>query len=428
MTPEPLGSQGTNVKRLTNQTILALKGQGSRYDIPDEGGVPGLSVRVTPNGRKTWAFRYRNQLGKQRRITLGQFGNRAGVGLKDAREMARRILADVSRGDDPAKEKQDARKAEQTREVKTMNDLWQSYRIRKGEAKKSADRELDLWDRHIGPALGQLDIGEISKSQIIRYVHSIGDGINGRQITANRSFALIRQVLNFAVSLDYMPLSPMTGLKMPYKEKPRDRFLSDEEIPIFWNGIDDVTNLSPPVKIALKLALVTGQRRSEIAYISKSELDLDNRIWSLPKERTKNSRPHDVPLSDLAVSLIEEAISHSGYSEYLFRSPRFKDRPIDCKVLTRAWGRARVQLGLDEVVLHDFRRTCATGLQKLGVRLEVTEAVLNHKSGSVSGIVAIYQRHDWKEEKRKALDMWAERVQSFSGASFRGRIGDEPNR
>ena len=209
-------------------------------------------------------------------------------------------------------------------------------------------------------------------------------------------------------------MPPLTGLKMPYKENSRDRFLTEEEVAIFWNGIDGVSNLSPPVKIALKLALVTGQRRSEIAYISKSELDLENKIWSLPKERTKNSRHHDVPLSDLAVSLLEEVISHSGYSEYVFRSPRFKSQPIDRKVLTRAWARARKQLGMDDVVMHDFRRTCATGLQKLGVRLEVTEAVLNHKSGSVSGIVAIYQRHDWKEEKREALELWAAEVLQIS--------------
>jgi len=190
--------------------------------------------------------------------------------------------------------------------------------------------------------------------------------------------------------------------------------LSNDEIALFWNGIDDVSNLSPPVKIALKLALVTGQRRSEIAYISNSELNLPDKLWSLPKERTKNSRPHDIPLSDLAFSLIEEAMVHSGYSNYVFRSPRFKEKPIDTKVLTRAWARARVQLGLEGVVLHDLRRTCATGLQKLGIRLEVTEAILNHKSGSVSGIVAIYQRHDWKEEKKEALDAWASEILRIS--------------
>lgn len=217
-------------------------------------------------------------------------------------------------------------------------------------------------------------------------------------------------------------MNPMTGLKLPYPLVQRERYLNDDEIAIFWNGIDGVSNLSPPVKIALKLALVTGQRRTEIAYISKSELDLRNKVWSLPKERTKNSRPHDVPLSDLAVTLLEEAIEHSGYSEYVFRSPRFKEQPVDKKVLTRAWGRARKQLNLADVVLHDFRRTCATGLQKLGVRLEVTEAVLNHKSGSVSGIVAIYQRHDWKEEKREALDKWSKRILELTTATHQGCI------
>ena len=120
--------------------------------------------------------------------------------------------------------------------------------------------------------------------------------------------------------------------------------MNEEEIAIFWNGIDGVSNLSPPVKIALKLALVTGQRRSEIAYISKSELDIENKMWSLPKERTKNNRPHDVPLSGLAVSLLEEALAHSGYSEYVFRSPRFKDQPVDCKVLTRAWALSLIHI------------------------------------------------------------------------------------
>ena len=395
------------MKRLTNQTILALKGQDKRYDVPDEGGVPGLSIRVTSNGRKTWTFRYRTHLGKQRRITLGQFGNKTGVGLKDARDLARGILADVSKGDDPAKEKQDARKFEQARDIRTFEDLWLSYRASQGEAKRSAAYENELWIKHISPRLGSLDINELTKARISRLVRTIGDGISGRQITANRTHALLRQILNHGVALDYLSVSPMMALKMPYPENPRDRFLTDEEVTTFWREIDAVSNLSPPVKIALKLALVTGQRRAEVAHMSQQELNLSEKIWSLPKERTKNKRPHDVPLSDLAIDLIQEAVPHAGNSDYIFSSPVNRSKPIDQKALTRAWSRARKQLGLDGVVLHDFRRTCATGLQKMGVRLEVTEAILNHKSGSVSGIVAIYQRHDWKEEKREALDAWA---------------------
>lgn len=395
------------MKRLTNQTILALKGQEKRYDVPDEGGVPGLSIRVTSTGRKTWTFRYRTHLGKQRRITLGQFGNKTGIGLKDARDLARGILTNVSKGEDPAKEKQDARKFEQARDIRTFEDLWFSYRSSQGEAKRSVGYENELWVKQINPRLGSLDIEEVTKARISRLVRSIGDGVNGRQTTANRTHALVRQILNHGVALDYISVSPMMGLKMPYSENPRDRFLTDDEVATFWREIDGVSNLSPPVKIALKLALVTGQRRGEVAHMSQQELNLYEKIWSLPKERTKNKRPHDVPLSDLAIDLIREAIPHAGNSDYIFSSPVNRSKPIDPKALTRAWSRARKQLGLEGVVLHDFRRTCATGLQKVGVRLEVTEAILNHKSGSISGIVAIYQRHDWKEEKREALDAWA---------------------
>lgn len=395
------------MKRLTNQTILALKGQEKRYDVPDEGGVPGLSIRVTPTGRKTWTFRYRTHLGKQRRITLGQFGNKTGVSLKEARDRARGILADVSKGEDPAKEKQDARKSEQARDIRTFEDLWLSYREGQGKAKRSAEYENELWTKKVNPTLGALDINELSKARINRLIRSIGDGGNGRPTTANRTHALMRQILNHGVALDYLTASPMAGLKMPYAENPRDKFLTDKEVATFWREIDGVSNLSPPVKIALKLSLLTGQRRAEVAHMTQQELNLPEKMWSLPKERTKNKRPHDVPLSDLAIELIQEAIAHAGYSDYIFPSATNKAKPISEKALTRAWSRARKQLELDDIRLHDFRRTCATGLQKLGVRLEVTEAILNHKSGSVSGIVAVYQRHDWKDEKREALDAWA---------------------
>jgi len=235
---------------------------------------------------------------------------------------------------------------------------------------------------------------------------------------------LMRQLFNHGVTLDVLTISPMNGLKTPYAENPRDVNLSEEELKRFWTGIDKTSNLSPPMKIALKLVMVTGQRRVEVAHMSRTELNLSKRLWSLPKERTKNGRAHNVPLSDVAVSLIEEAMCHAGESEYIFPSPRDKMKPVNQKALTRAWGRAREQLGLEGKVLHDFRRTAATGLQKLGVRLEVTEAILNHKSGAVSGTVAIYQRHDWKVEKREALDNWADEILRLTNNPEK-RTGDD---
>ena len=192
------------------------------------------------------------------------------------------------------------------------------------------------------------------------------------------------------MTIDIYPSSPMTGLSMPYAENPRDRVMTENEIRIFWNGIDAVSQVSSAVKCAFKLALLTGQRRAEVSGIAKQELNLTDRLWSLSKDRVKNNTAHDVPLSDLALELIDQATALSGNSPYLFPSPRNNQKPINPKALTRAWSRASKQLGFEDIVLHDFRRTCATGLQKLGVRLEVTEAILNHKSGSVSGLSLIH--------------------------------------
>ena len=322
--------------------------------------------------------------------------------------MARGILADVSRGEDPALAKQEARRAEKTRDLKTLTDLWQNYRSSKGETKRSAEFEKDLWDRKIRPAFGHKDISEITKGQIARFLQSIGGGTSGTPTTANRVHALMRQLFNHGITFDALAISPMAGLKKPYAENPRSRFLSEEELERFWTGVDETTNITPPLKIALKLLMVTGQRRVEVAHMSRGELNLPEKLWSLPKERTKNGHAHDVPLSDLAMSLIEEALAHAGSCDYIFPSPKDKTKPIGKSAPSRAWGRIRDQLGMKDTTVQDFRRTLATGLQKLGIRLEVTEAILNHKSGSVSGIVAIYQRHDWKVEKREALDAWAQ--------------------
>jgi integrase len=171
------------------------------------------------------------------------------------------------------------------------------------------------------------------------------------------------------------------------------------------------------------LLLLTGQRRSEVFGMRWEELDRKAATWTIPADRAKNAQAHVVPLSDLAVAEITAMLTQPG-----------KEAPADwpkrgllfsTNNRTPASGISKAKLRLDAAAgeiaeeaglklsewrLHDLRRTVATGLQKLGVRLEVTEAVLNHISGSKAGIVGIYQRHDWADEKREALDLWARHV------------------
>jgi integrase len=192
--------------------------------------------------------------------------------------------------------------------------------------------------------------------------------------------------------------------------------LSDAELRLVWHASDHV---GWPFAPLAKLLILTGQRRDDVARMRRSELDLDAKTWTIPAERFKNKKAHDVPLSDLAVAIIEKLPRVKGKADFVLtttgdtaisgysRAKKRLDKAI-LKIMREE--RGDDAKALPEWVLHDLRRTLATGMQRLGVRLEVTEAVLGHVSGSRSGIVGVYQRHEYKEEKRTALDKWAHHV------------------
>ena len=188
----------------------------------------------------------------------------------------------------------------------------------------------------------------------------------------------------------------------------RDRVLSDDEIRAAWAAFDD-TGL--PVGPLAQLLLLTGQRLSQVAEAQWSEIDLEAKTWKIPKERTKNGRAHEVPLSDAAVEFIRALPRIEGRAGYVFTATGAQ--PVsNLKRLREALRRAASERDVAPT-LHDLRRTVATNLQKLGVRLEVTEAVLNHVSGSRKGIVGVYQRHEYAEEKRAALEAWANELDAI---------------
>jgi integrase len=212
--------------------------------------------------------------------------------------------------------------------------------------------------------------------------------------------------------LDRLPANPVKGAGRPPVPAARERVLSEAELRALWKASD----AEPfPWRAAIKLLILTGQRRNEVFEADRAEFDFAERTWTIPAHRAKNGKAHIVPLSDAALAVLEtvpEIVgkdklfpSHSGKSE---RGPSGFSKPM-------ARLRDAVEKGLGAPVedwrIHDVRRTMATGMQRLGVRLEVTEAVLNHVSGSNAGIVGVYQRHDWKEEKRHALDAWAAEVE-----------------
>jgi integrase len=195
--------------------------------------------------------------------------------------------------------------------------------------------------------------------------------------------------------------NPFASLPAIGERAKRDRVLSDEEIVAIWRA---AAEMALPFGVIVRLLILTGQRVSEVSGMRWSELSAGLATWTIPSERTKNGTANVVPLAKPASELLKTLPRTSE----LLMPGRKAASPFS------GWSKARANLvansGVTNWTLHDLRRTMATGLQRFGVRLEVTEAVLNHISGSRAGIAGVYQRHDWAAEKRAALDIWATHV------------------
>ncbi len=210
----------------------------------------------------------------------------------------------------------------------------------------------------------------------------------------------------------------MEGLAAPIGAPARDRVLSDEELALLWGN----TNLiGPPFGPLFRLLILTGQRREEVAGMGWSELDRASASWLIPAFRTKNRKAQLVPLSASAIEVLDGMACPNGWPRMGFVFSTTGKTPVS--------GFSKAKRRLDELMkadlenrflpwrAHDIRRTLATGLQRLGVRFEVTEAVLNHVSGARSGVAGVYQRYDWAIEKRAALDSWARHLNSLANLS-----------
>ena len=400
-------------------TDLGIKNQplpDKRKEVPD-GKIAGLYLVLQPSGAKSWALRYR-VAGAPKKLTLGPY---PAVGLAMARKQAQEALGDVAGGKDPAAAKQSARataRAEREAEVDRVERVVELFVERHAKPKTRDWRETEriLVNEVVGRWKGRR-LSQITRAHVHEMLDTIVD--RGAPIRANRVFAQFRKLCRWSVGRGIIDRSPCEGLTAPSPETKRDRVLGDDEIRLAWSAFDAI---GWPFGAIGKLLLLTGARRDEVASIRWGEIDLAEKKWTLPAARSKNKRDHQIPLSAAAVGIIEE-LPHIGDKKggFVFsttgstavsgfsRAKAAIDRAILEIMAAEARG-ADPALGAAPWTIHDLRRTVATNLQRLGVRLEVTEAVLGHVSGSRAGIVGVYQRHTWADEKRAALDAWARRL------------------
>ena len=393
--------RGHNVKRFTTRWIESVKVE-KRTDFTDP-DVKGLVLRVTPNGAKSWAYLYRRKSdGRRRRVTLGEFPR---IGLQEARATASGHRAEVADGADPAFVKTSARKVET---VDQMFDRFLKDYSAPGPRWRAEMQRVLAYD--VRPAIGAYKIDKVSKADIIALLNTIRD--RGAGVQANRTLQVIRKAFNWAVSEDYLMVNPASRIAERVKEIARSRALSEAEIRSFWQGLEGA-RMTLGAKLALRIALVTGQRIGEICGAEKSEIDLDRAEWIIPAERVKNRREHSVPLSPLALSLFREAIALSGPSRFAFPS-RSREQPLASHSMGQAVRRALCGLGLADnpATPHDLRRTVASQMAAMGIGENVIARVLNHASEIRKTITgAVYIRHSYAAEKRHALEAWAAKLE-----------------
>jgi integrase len=425
--------------KLTDAAVRRLTApKNARIDYFDA-AFPGLALRVTGGAdlrpeRRTWTLFYRFG-GKQRRLTF-EPGYPA-LGLADARVAATQAQLQIKAGVDPAEVKAAAEETA-ARAPDTFSHVVETFIRLDLERRKRAPRYIAetrrIFGNHVLPRWAGRDIKSITRRDVIELLDAVMDGgtvakdadgkrkkLSGGPIIANRTLAAVRALFNWALRRGMIDATPAALVEAPGEETARARILTADEIRAVWAVAG---GLGYPFGPFFQLALITGQRREEVAQLQWPHVDLHEMTWTLPAEATKAARTHVVPLAPLAIDILKAlprktVTDGRGTKPSRYAFTTSGEAPISgfSKAKTRldlAIAKARDGVALAPWTIHDARRTAATEMGRLGVSRFIIGKVLNHADRSVTGI---YDRHAYLQEKRHALETWAAYLDSLSRPS-----------
>jgi integrase len=377
-------------------------------------GARGLVLHVLSSGSATWYLHYDVEVGKKRERRKLKIGRLDEVSLAQATREAERLRPLIRQGADPVSRKLDARNA------LTFAELTEE-RMAKGEPlRPSTQRDYGhVLQKDILPVIGNRPAKAITREDIINVLdHISARGANRRADTAR---AVISSLFGFAMDRGLVSANPANGLRNRHDYQPRDVVASEDDLRRLLAALDNRgAAMSPSVVTIVRLALLTGLRRSEIAAARKTELELStpSPILTIPRGRAKNRNAHRVPLSPQAAALFRKAVEAAGDSEFVFPGAR-SNAPIASHSVSQAMERTRDKLGIEALTMHDLRRTAGTYMSRLGVPKDVRERILNH-GGSRKGITdSVYNRYEYDAEKRVALQLWADALDGITGTGPR---------
>ena len=388
-------------KYLTDPYVRGLKASDKRVEIYDqtkEGHTTGLALRLSEKGRKSFVYRYR--YGKNsKRITIGVYPI---MKIAEARKKVKEIESMLSSGLDPLEERKRRKKAPKPLTINELSSLYMEKHFPNLKQSTKDDYKRRI-ENVIQAEIGELYVKDLNRTDIISFLEDID-----APIQSNRVRAILSSMMSFALNRGLLEFNPVQGIKPLGRENQRNRVYTNKELKVLWAKFEEEAE---PFRSLFKMLLMCGQRAGE-TRIAKWEHIKENNVWHIPPENTKAGREQNLPLPEFAISLLEELKDVTGQTDYIFASPREENEPIAW--LQTASKRVRDQCSVKDFRLHDLRRTVASNLARLGFDRTVIGKTLNHKGlAGDSMVTAVYDRYDYLDEKKAALEAWSVELQSI---------------
>jgi integrase len=420
-------------KLLTAASAAKLKAGRERIEVRD-GGTPGLYLNIYPTGQRSFAMKFRRPNGKLARFTLGYFDPNAKgdpvTGGPLSLQMARALAADINRqratGIDIIGDRHRSKLEKEARGGASFSeaamDFVNQHSRRHNKAwrdgisllglRTNAEDELELIPRGLADRWRDKSILEINGDDIHFLIDEAREravpGLKRRAEGPSESMAralhsTLSKMFSWLISKRRLKVSPVAGVAKPRGSNKRHRVLTDDEIKKFWAACDEIT---VPIRQCLKVLLLTGCRVDEIRELRRDEISDDGKIVTIPGSRTKNKLPHVLPLSEMVRTLIESVKSKG---DFIFTQDGKRPAALGSQTKDRLDSLTKMK----DWQFRDLRRTVATGMADIGIMPHVIEACLNHISGAKSGVAGTYNRAQYKEEKRMALERWSAHVEGI---------------
>jgi integrase len=375
--------------------------------------LPGFGLRISPprpGKPKETAQTYQvlcrvkdNGAAKLVRLKLGTV---AEISVGDARKMAADIMVKARQGINPAVA------ARRQNEPRIFEAVAADYvkRYAKKHTKPTTWQELERQLKvDVLPKWATRPIRSVTRQDVVALLDGITN--RGSPVQANRTLTRLKTLFKWALDEELISSDPTARVRKVVKEAGRDRVLSDDEIRLFWASCE---GLGWPFGPLFQLLLLTAQRRDEVGTMGWAEIDLDKRLWVMPREKAKNDWAHEVHLSELAVEILERLPKIGQTPRFVFTT---NGRPVS------GFSRAKATLdrrmcalagtGIESWILHDLRRSAATGMARLNIAPHVVEKILNHVSGTIRGVAAVYNRHSYIQERKAAIEVWGQYVKEI---------------